>query len=560
MGGIVGKLTFDRHVQISHATVQRMMDAVAHRGATGAGERATYLGHGIALGSCDDTPTPSCQVAGNESSTIRVVADADLANAASLKRLLESGGHRLQGSTDAELIAHAYEEWGDACVERFAGPFACAIWDDLQRRLLLARDHFGVRPLCFALLHGDGVVFASELTALLQDPGVGRAWHPEAIDAYLALGYVPAPLTIHPRVSKLQPGHTLVADGRRLTTRQYWDLSSHSSGSASAREAIDLLESCLRTSVRSATRDADAYVLLSGGVASTAIAAVSPRGCASVAVGIDTDWSDLNRIAGIASHLGLRSEIDVASIDATELATLLGCQFDEPTADPGAVSDYAVFVAARRYGSVAVTGYGASAFWAPDEAHAHAARPRELFEDALRHGLYTRRFSRLVRHATPAARQSTRDLRSRLADTQLASADRAASAAGVRLRHPYLDRDIADLASRLTGSTDALRQVAARHIPAALLTSRSPRVSTPAWLSAALTTLVPQVLLTERFDTRGMFSRPGIRALWDDHRSGRRDHARRLWSLLMLEFWFREFIDGDAAALPLEYAVLVRAA
>lgn len=560
MGGIVGKLSFDRHVQISPATLRRMMDAAAHRAA--AAEQPTYLGHGIALGSCEDTPTSCPHVAHNEFATIRVVADADLSNASSLKRALEARGHRIESSTDAELIAHAYEEWGDACVERFSGPFACAIWDEIHRRLMLARDHFGIRPLAFALLHGDGVVFASDIASLLQDPAVGRAWHPEAIDAYLAFGYIPAPLTIHPRVSKLEPAHTLVVEGRRLTTREYWDLSSGISSHASERESVDLLESCLRASVASLTDPLQGRVLLSGGVASTAIAAVSPRGSGSVAVGIDTDWSDLDRISHVAAHLGLDSEIDVASLDAADVATLLASRFDEPIADPTAIAHYGVFVAARRYAPVALTGHGARVFWADDSA----GRSGELFGDQLRHGMYTRRFSRNVRDAHRLAQRAAHDARAWLADRHLAVAGRAAAAAGLRLRHPYLDRDLADLACtlpnhvKLRGATMyAVHQVAARHVPAALMRF-DPRPERSTWLSHALSSLVPEVLLTEQFDTRGIFSRPAIRTLWDEHQTGHGDHARRLWSLLMLELWFREYIDGDAAARPLEYAVLVRAA
>jgi len=88
------------------------------------------------------------------------------------------------------VIAHAYDRWARGGFERLGGPFACAVWDDTRRRLVLARDHIGIRPLYFALLHGHGVVFASEIRALLQDPGVPRDWCPNGIDAYLALGYI----------------------------------------------------------------------------------------------------------------------------------------------------------------------------------------------------------------------------------------------------------------------------------------------------------------------------------------------------------------------------------
>src|SRR4030095_2434644 len=104
---------------------------------------------------------------------IRAVADSQLINAAELRDTLERGGHRFSTRSDAELIAHAYDRWGTRAFERLRGPFACAIWDDTNRRLVLARDHIGVRSLYFALLHGQALVFASDVRALLRDPGVG---------------------------------------------------------------------------------------------------------------------------------------------------------------------------------------------------------------------------------------------------------------------------------------------------------------------------------------------------------------------------------------------------
>jgi len=629
VGGIIGKLSFDRDAQVSHATVRRMLDAIRHRGAAGSD---VFVGRGIALGSCDTEPTIDGYVAGNKTGTIRAIADAELSNAASLRRSLARLGHAFERNTDAELIAYAYEQWGDACVERLSGPFAFAVWDQPRGRLLLARDHLGIRPLCFALLHGDGVVFASEIKALLQDPSVGREFSPEAIDAYLALGYVPAPITIYRRVSKLEPAHTLVVDGRRITTRQYWDFFLDDRPVRSTDDAIDRLHTSLKAAVAAQADRADAGVLASGGAASTAIATEFPCGRASVTVGLERDADGLLRASHTADHLGLRSEIDLATPDAGEIARLLAWRLDEPTADPAAVSQYAVFATARQYTGVALTGHGAAALWAGYPRHrfeclewemrsrlpsplarlgsqlgqalgtsvrgarmlAHLTMPPAgacavkhaygLFDDECRHEVYTRAFSWQVREADPFARHVdlyqrcaaadplTRALyveaRTFLPGNSLAVADRAATAAGLRLRHPFLDRELVDLAFalprglKLNGTTGmyALRRLAARRLPLELLPDARRSAPDRSWLPQAVAALAPEVLMTERFDTRGIFSRPALRLLWDEHRSGHRDHAHRLWSVLMLELWFREFIDGDAAAEPSEHAVLVRAA
>jgi asparagine synthetase B (glutamine-hydrolysing) len=524
VGGIIGKLMFDRHVEIARPTVQRMLDAV---GAAARDERcATYLAGGIALGVSSRS---RARVGGNESHTIHVVADSDLLNAASLRHSLDRLGHAVDSGDDAELMAHAYEEWGDACVEHFSGPFAFAIWDLGERRLLLARDHVGMRPLSFALLHDSGVVFGSDIRALLEDPSVNREWHPEAVDAYLAHGYVPAPLTLYRGISKLESAHLLVVEGRRLTTRRYWDLPATTSD-ASEREAIDLVESCLRASVAAHTAH-DAALLTSGGVASTALTTVSPAEVPSVTV--------------------------AANVHADRLVHTLVRVFDEPQGDPVAIEQLAVLDAARGYADLAVTGHGAGALW--------GGRHRvEVFADDSRHAIYTRRFSWQVHDATHSL---DRGALSVLSDSVLAIAHRAAGAACVRLRHPCVDREMADLAFTLPdnlkrrGSTDmyALRQLVARRDPNAL-SHLSLGEHEHAWLPRAVERLVPQVLLGPGLEARGIFNRQALATLWDEHRAGSTDHSYRLWSLVVLELWFRQFIDGDAEARPLDAEVLVRAA
>jgi len=629
VGGIVGKLSFDRGLELSRATTARMVDAIQHRGGARFG---FYHAPGISLGWCDASSIPLEQAPHNETSTVYAVADSELTNAGPLRRQLERLGHIIDNGTDAELMVHAYEEWGDACVDRFDGPFAFAIWDERRQRLLLARDRVGIRPLTFALLHGDGVVFGSEIKALLQDPSVGREWNPEAIDAYLALGYIPAPLTIYRRVSKLEPAHTLVVEGRRLSTRQYWDFPCASPIDRSSDEAIDLIDGHLRASVSAHANGTDAGVLHSGGVASSALVAALRPGQAAVAVGVEQQPADLVRIAGAAHHLGLQSDIDLATPEAGEVAKLLSWHFDEPVADPIAVTHYSVFVAARRHMDVALAGHGAGALWAGYPRHrierleadmrsvlvgplarisgrvgqalgssvkgaralAHLTLPAagacaskhayDYFDDEWRHGVYTRRFSWNVRETDPFARHVdlyqrcpsadplTRalyvDARTCLPDNRLMIADRAAASASLQLRYPFLNRELVEIAStmpndlKLHGTTGmyALRQLAARRLPASLLPPPRPAAPRRPWLESALTTLVPNVMLNERFDRRGIFSRPALERLWNQHVRGRRNHAKRLWAVLMLEFWFREFIDGDAAVQPLEYALLLKAA
>lgn len=528
----------------------------------------------------------------NERLTVRVVADSALTNATEIRALLASRGHTFRGTTDSELIAHAYEEWGPHGVTRLRGPFACAVWDADSRGLVLARDHIGVRRLYYALLPHGGVAFASEIQLLLQEPGVGRDFLPEAIDAYLALGYVPAPLTAYRRISKLEPAQLLHAEGRRFHLERYWDLP----GAASIRVALDerlaTLDARLRADLRRDT-DAAPAVLYSGSTASTVLLAAStPGGTLPITVDVEHDASELTRSEAAASRLGHARQLELSAPDALALAAEFTTHIHEPIADPSAVMQLAVLRTARRHAESAFAAHGASILWAGQSRHLvdrcrgrlqdvrAARRVYSTWDDQPRRAIYTRDFAWQVREANPLDRVLALhashpsddaleralyvDLRTVIADSVLASADRAAGAAGVSLRFPFLDRDLIVLAATtpsalkqrgLTG-IHALRRVLLRQLPRTLLPPSKPPVARHDWLRTALAAMVPAMLLVPRFDGRGIVSRVALRRVWADHRSGRHDYAWQLWALLMLECWFRQCVDGATANEPLEYAVL----
>lgn len=567
MGGIIGKLSFDPEEPPSHAVVEDMLEALRHgRG----GARGMYAAPGIALGSND------CHVGTSDRVDIRAVADSSISNAAQVRAQLEQLGHRWRDATDSELVAHAYAEWGPRCVARLRGPFACAIWDGAARRLLLARDHIGIRPLYFALLPDEGVVFGSEIRALLRDPRTGREWCPRAIDAYLALGYVPAPLTPYQRISKLEPAQIVVIEGRRLRAEQYWDLPPAARPST-ANDTADALDQHLRRAVRRHLRDQHVNgVLYSGGLASSSLLAALPPSAASpVTVAVDEDPTELTRSEHAASHLGRTRQLETTTAPLPLLASELTGHVEEPIADPAATAQFAICMAARRHTDCALTGHGAAALWAGTARHRHA-----LWDGFHRREIYTRSFAWQVRDANPfarhlelyASRDGARpldrawyvDARTFLPDSTLASIDRAALAAGLRLRFPFLDRDVVELASatpaalKQRGSLHGytLRRLLLRKLPRPLMPAAKESSRRDLWLQTALASMVPAFLLVPRFDGRGIVSRPALAQLWNEHRSGHGNHARRLWSLLILELWFRQFIDDDAADLPLEYAVV----
>jgi len=542
MGGIIGKLSFDRLV----------------------------------------SPLDETSAGTSDARNIRAVADAQLINASELRDTLEGGGHRFSARTDAELIAHAYDRWGTRAFERLQGAFACAIWDEPNRRLVLARDHVGIRALYFAVLDGQEIVFASDVRALLRNPGVARDWCPTGIDSYLALGYIPAPLTAYRQVRKLQPAHYLLVEGGQLRLEEYWDFPTPRTatrcGSVTAI-AASLRSAVVRHQLKGQNQEA---LLYSGGIASSAVLSVTPAKLGIPrTVQLDQDPAELARSEAAASIFGHIRELETLEHPVSSLVETLAATCGEPYADPSALTQLAICTAAARRASVALTGHGAAIFWG---GYDRATLLSAVWDDARRRSIYTRAFAWKIRDADPFSWHLERwrarvddapddrvryvNARTLLPDNVLAIAANASQATGMSLRFPFVDDQMIELAMQTPAAVrcrggvemDSIRQLLAARLPRRRLPSASRQLAAHAWLPPVLTALVPTMLLNPRFDGRDIVSRPALRRLWNEHLGGRANHARRLWSLLMLEFWFRQFIDGDTAAEPLEYAVLVKAA
>jgi len=201
---------------------------------------------------------------------LTIVFNGEIYNYRELQRDLESRGHIFHTRSDTETIVHAYEEFGDACVEQLRGMFAFAIWDDRNQKLFIARDRVGKKPLYYSVTRSGALVFGSELKSLLEHPEVERKINPRALDAYFSLGYVPDPISIFENVEKLPPGHHLTFTCGRLTVERYWDFSYDSNGNGNGHSASDYLEE-LRALLDEAVKlrlvsDVPLGAFLSGGI------------------------------------------------------------------------------------------------------------------------------------------------------------------------------------------------------------------------------------------------------------------------------------------------------
>jgi asparagine synthase (glutamine-hydrolysing) len=628
MCGIAGRYNYDPLRPVDRLVLEAMTDAVTHRGPDAAGY---HLAPGIGLGhrrlSIIDLSTGD-QPLSNEDGTIWTVFNGEIYNFAEVRAELIAHGHRFRTGSDTEVIVHGYEQWGERSVEKFRGMFAFAVWDSTRRRLMLARDRVGVKPLYYAELPGRGLVFGSELKSLLEDTDVPRDWRPDAIDAFLTLLYIPAPATIYKGVHKLEPGHILIAEKGSVRTSRYWDLQFTGEGDARREdEYLEQLDALLRESVAlRQISDVPLGAFLSGGIDSSAVAAymveTSSRPPVTISVGFDhARYDELAHARRVAEHLGCEFHPRTVTPDIVSLLPKLAWHFDEPFADSSAVPTYYVSKAARELVTVALSGDGGDELWAgytrhrvehweqrarkalgpatavagmlgralplsvrgarslrhlasnPGQAYAlkHAYG---MFEPDAKARLYSSDFNASVRDSDPFAmfreaysrcrsldsvdRGLYVDVHTYMVDDILTKVDRMSMAVSLEAREPLLDHKLLEFAATVPTSLKLkdgrgkylLRKVLERRVPPEILARGKQGFEAPIaeWLRGPLAPMADALLADGRQRDRGIFNDREVSRLWTEHRDGRADHRHRLWQLMMLELWFRRFIDKAPAS------------
>ncbi len=224
MCGICGILEYERREAFSKQLLERMNQTIRHRGPD---DEGVFLGEGVGFGfrrlSIIDV-AGGHQPISNEDGTLWVMLNGEIYNYPELRRELEAKGHHFATHSDTETIVHLYEEYGEGCIAKLHGMFAIALWDAPRRRLLLARDRVGKKPLFYAA-DRNRIIFGSELKALLAAGGIPKDIDTEGLSDYFSLGYIPAPKTVYRAVRKLRPGHYLIAERGQIREACYWDLS-----------------------------------------------------------------------------------------------------------------------------------------------------------------------------------------------------------------------------------------------------------------------------------------------------------------------------------------------
>lgn len=615
MCGIAGFLSASRN---EAAVLRGMTAALAHRGPDAEGfyeSPGVHLGHRrLAVIDLETGRQPLF----NEDGTVAVVFNGEIYNFLELRAELVKRGHRFATRTDSEVLVHGYEEYGDELLGRLRGMFAFALWDAQRRRLLVARDHLGVKPLYY---HWNGrlFAFASELKALLKHPGVTRALDAEALGLFLECQYIPTPRSIYRDIRKLPAGHALVVEENAVRVFRYWQLDYGHKLTLQEEDAVALVERELRDSVRAMLMsDVPLGAFVSGGIDSSLVAALmaqeSGRTIDTFNVGFSGEVavSEHEYAQQTASHIGSRHHsVMLAPSDVLAAFSDWLDIFDEPFADPAAMPTMLLARFARRHVTVVLTGEGADEVFGGYSNYPKRAREERLssllghpwsplpplvrclparvrkdrllkaianpiarryttipnvFDTALRGDLYTPAF--LAVHRETLAEYAERyyaecnstayldrimhvDLRLWLPDDLLTKVDRATMAYSLEARVPYLDHRFVETCARLAptlkcrGATGKylLKKIAERHLPNAIVHRAKHGFFMPMseWLANELKPLVRDCLGAQGLARRRLVRADALERLLTQHYGGRRNHATRLWALLVLEQWFRRF-------------------
>jgi asparagine synthase (glutamine-hydrolysing) len=363
MCGISGLFYFDRNRPAEEFLVDRMRRVAHHRGPDDVG---LYLGGNVGLGfnrlSIIDL-AGGHQPLSNEDGTVWIVFNGEIYNFQSLHQELESRGHRFRTRSDTETIVHAWEEFGESCVEKLRGMFAFAIWDERRRVLFGARDRLGIKPFYY-YQDSERIAFASEIKSLLEIPEVPREIETQALAEFLRRRYVIAPHTMLRGIRKLEPGHTISITTKGVQVRKYWEVPLEPPRQITEAQAIEesgtLLEECVRMHMVS---DVPLGSFLSGGLDSSCVvglmAKLGVRDIKTFSIGYDGPESELDYARIVARHFNTdHHELRLTPVEFRDVLPKIVWHMDEPVGDTASIPLFHLSQFARRSVTVALSGEG----------------------------------------------------------------------------------------------------------------------------------------------------------------------------------------------------------
>lgn len=398
MCGIAGWINLENKPSQNHseAVLHSMCEHMLHRGPDSEG---LWLDEQVALGmrrlSIIDLHTGEQPVYSEDKSVV-VVMNGELYNFREVREKLEKQGHKFETQTDTEILPHLYEEHGEAMLDEINGMFAFALWDKRKKKLLIARDRFGEKPLYYGVFDGK-LIFASELKVLLANPSVKTRINTNALRQYLSFDYVPAPHSIYENIYKLPAAHFLSVENGEVKTRRYWNLTFHKNGNTPTFEkASEQLRELLADAVKMRlVSDVPLGILLSGGVDSSTVAAFAAQNATekvkTFSIGFEEDSFDESKYARlVAKHLDTEHYEEKLSVEkAADLISEIGTWLDEPLSDGSLIPTFMLSRFVRKHVTVALGGDGGDEIFAgyPMYYGHKMARVYDAIPKILRSGL-----------------------------------------------------------------------------------------------------------------------------------------------------------------------------
>jgi asparagine synthase (glutamine-hydrolysing) len=627
MCGIAGWLSLDGS-PVDRVVVERMTRLLVHRGPD---DEGFYYDPHVALAqrrlSIIDVEGGHQPLA-NEDGTVWVTYNGEIYNFPELMSDLAQRGHRFRTRADTEVIVHAYEEYGADCLTRLNGMFAFALWDQRARRLVLARDPFGIKPL-YVWRTAGRLLFASEIKAFLADPAFERAIDPAALDEYLTFQFVPSPRTLFAGVQKIPPGHCMIVEGGVARLEAFARRAPQTERITDERAAVGALQEHLVAAVRGQMiSDVPVGAMLSGGVDSATVVALmqeaTDRPVKTFTVGFEGNFAkdEIDLARRSAAILGSEHhDVVISARDCLDTFEATIWHLDEPVATPSALAMYWVSRLAAQHVKVVLTGQGADEPWAgyrryrgetlgrwyrrvprlvrqglveplvgqvpraealKRAVHALGAldpverfvgvydaftpeMKRQLYGDARAGGGAAdvreplRYWQSAAAHLDPLAQQLFVETRFSLPDNLLLYGDKMAMAWSLEARVPLLDVELMSFVERLpsslrlkgwSGHKYLYRQAIRKWLPEEIL--RRPKIgfTTPMdeWFQHEISGHVRERLTAPASACAAHFDVRYINALIREHAERREDHTRRLYSLLVFEYWYERFMRAPREA------------
>ena len=594
--------------RIDHASVVRMRDAMLHRGPD---DEGLFEAAGIAFGhrrlSIIDR-AGSRQPMSNPGETVWLTYNGEIYNFQDLRAELEGHGYTFRTKGDTEVVLRAYEAWGDAAVERFRGMFAFGVWDARRRRLLLARDPLGIKPLYYTRSPDGLFLFASEIRALLSWPGVRASMNPDALWAFLGQRYVPGPHTMFQGIMKLPPGHLAVVTTEGIAVRRYWDVPLDGE-TWSERECEHAFRDLVTDSVhRELVSDVPLGVFLSGGLDSTTVtglmASMSDEPVRTFCVGYGGNTGvDERPYARLAAehYRTIHREVEIGLEEFWTLLPEAVASLEEPVVESPAVSLLKLARATREHVTVVLSGEGADENLAGYGIYQRAGVMRAIerlprlgrlaglarshrtarLAEWIGHGIEDRYrgvasiFTRVererllgrpspvedlgavhhdrTRHLPPLQRMLYYDQKVWLPDDLLVKADKITMAASLELRVPFLDHKVVEWSWRVPPSLKIrggegkvlMRRAFADLIPAPILVRKKEGFTVGGgMLFRDNIGREAQRMLVDEKSLHDVVECREVARLVQRHRTEGEDLSEPLMVLIVLAWWRRIFLQS----------------